>query len=207
MPFDIKTEGDLASVEAKARSMKSSGQPTVLSVADLMALDVAPPSMLIDGLLPGAGASLMFGAPKSNKTLLAVQMAIAVASGHPLFDYYRVLNAGPVLMVEQDEPAGAASLKDILRRSPVPVEGIPFYLAPRVPYTFGFELLEWLEGEIKGRQLRLVVLDSYTALRGPRSSGVDIVKAEQNDLTLMDELAKRSGCALAIGVCGPRLEQ
>jgi hypothetical protein len=151
MPFDIKTEGDLASVEAKARSMKSLAQPTVLSVADLMALNVAPPSMLIDGLLPGAGASLMFGAPKSNKTLLAVQMAIAVASGHPLFDYYRVLTPGPVLMVEQDDPAGAASLKDILRRSPVPVEGTPFYLAPRVPFTFGVDFLEWLEGQIRGK--------------------------------------------------------
>ena len=53
-----------------------------------------------------------------------------MASGHPLFDYYRVLVPGPVLMVEQDDPAGAASLKDILRRSPVPVDGIPFYLAP-----------------------------------------------------------------------------
>jgi hypothetical protein len=36
MPFDIKTEGDLASVKVKARSMKSSLQPAVLSVADLM---------------------------------------------------------------------------------------------------------------------------------------------------------------------------
>lgn len=198
MPFDIKTEGDLASVEAKARSMKSLAQPTVLSVADLMALNVAPPSMLIDGLLPGAGASLMFGAPKSNKTLLAVQMAIAVASGHPLFDYYRVLTPGPVLMVEQDDPAGAASLKDILRRSPVPVQGTPFYLAPRVPFTFGVDFLEWLEGQIRGRELRLVVLDSYTALRSSRSAGIDIVKAEQVDLTLMDELAKRTGCAFGI---------
>jgi signal transduction histidine kinase len=108
MPFDIKTEGDLASIEAKARSMKSSGQPAVLSIADLMALDVAPPSMLIDGLLPGSGASLLFGAPKSNKTLLAVQMAIAVASGHPLFDNYRSRDeiralAARLLTVQEEE--------------------------------------------------------------------------------------------------------
>ena len=106
MPFDIKTEVDLASVEARARSMKSSGQPAVLNVADLMALEAAPPAMLIDGLLPGSGASLMFGAPKSNKTLLAVQMAIAVASGNPVFDCYRALTPGPVLLVKQDDPPG-----------------------------------------------------------------------------------------------------
>jgi len=198
MPFEIQTEADLASVEARARSIKPRVGPAVLSVADLMALEVAPPAMLIDGFLPGSGASLMFGPPKSNKTLLAVQMAVAVASGNALFDYYRVLTPGPVMMVEQDDPAGAASLKDILRRSPVPVDGIPFYLAPRVPFTFGFEFLEWLEAQIAGRELRFIVLDSYTALRGSRGAGVDIVKAEQNDLTMMDELAKRTGCAMAI---------
>jgi RecA-family ATPase len=198
MPFDIKTETDLASIEARARNMKSSGQPAALDVADLMAWEVAPPAMLIDGLFPGSGASLMLGAPKSNKTLLAVQMAIAVASGNPLFDYYRVLTPGPALFVEQDDPAGAASLKDILRRSPVPVAGIPFCLAPRVPFTFGLEFLEWLEAQISERALRLVVLDSYTALRGPRGAGIDIVKAEQSDLSMMDELAKRTGCALDI---------
>ena len=101
-------------------------------------------------------------------------------------------------MIEQDDPAGAASIKDILQRSPVPVKGIPFYLAPRVPFTFGLQLLEWLESQITEKALRMIVLDSYTALRGSRSAGVDIVKAEQNDLTTMDELAKRTGCALAI---------
>jgi hypothetical protein len=42
------------------------------------------------------------------------------------------------------------------------------------------------------------VLDSYTSLRGSRCSGVDIVKAEQYDLTMLDELAKRTGCAIEI---------
>ncbi len=198
MPFEIQTEADLVSVEAKARSIQSPKRPAVLSVADLMSLDVSPPSMLIEGIVPASGASLMFGAPKSNKTLLAVQAAVAVASGHPLFDYYRVIKPGPALIVEQDDPAGAASVQDILRRSPVPTQDIPFFLATRVPFTFGLEFIEWLEAQIGGRELRFILLDSYTALRGSRGAGVDIVKAEQNDLTMMDELAKRTGCAMAI---------
>ena len=101
-------------------------------------------------------------------------------------------------MVEQDDPAGAASLKNILERSAVPVTGIPFYLAPQIPFTFGLQLIEWLEEQIVGRDIRLVILDSYTALRGSRGSGIDIVKAEQQDLLLLDALAKRSGCAILI---------
>src|SRR5579864_3021886 len=132
MPFEITTEADLASIEARAKA-SGAAKPEVLNVADVLALKVSAPSMLIDNTLPSTGATLMFGAPKSNKTLLAVQTGIAVASAHALCDYYRVLQPGPVLLVEQDDPAGAASLKDILQRSPVPVAGIPFYLAPQIP--------------------------------------------------------------------------
>ena len=201
MPFEIETEMDIASMEARSNFSKATNgaaRPEVLNVADLLALVVRPPSMLVDGLIPAAGATLMFGAPKSNKTLLAVQIGIAVASGHALCDQYRVIESGAVLMLEQDDPAGPASVQGILKCSQVPVEGIPFHLAPRVPFTFGLHFIEWLESDIVERSIRLVILDSYTALRGPRGSGVDIVKAEQQDLTVIDELAKRVNCAIVI---------
>lgn len=170
----------------------------VLDVAEILALKVSPPSMLVEGFIPSAGASLIFGAPKSNKTLVSVQIGIAVAGNQAVFDYYRVLEPGAVLMIEQDDPAGAASIQQILGLSPVPVEGIPFYLAPRLPFTFGLELIAWLENEIVTRKLRLVILDSYTALRGSRGSGTDIVKAEQHDLSMLDEMGKRTACAILI---------
>lgn len=198
MPLEIQTEADLACVETMARKLKSRAGPKVFSVADLLALDVPPPLKLIDKMLPATGANLVSGPPKSNKTLLAVQMGISVASGNALFDYYKVEKPGPVLMVEQDDPGGAGSLRQILSLSRVPVQGIPFYLAPTVPFTFGPDLLDFLEGEIVAKGLRLVILDSYTALRGPRRTGVDVVKAEQMDMALMDELAKRTGCAIMI---------
>ena len=198
MPFEIQTEADLAAFESHAKHAERADKPQILSVADLLALNVPAPSMLVESIVPSAGATLMFGAPKSNKTLLAVQVAIAVASGNAVCDFYRILNPGPVLVVEQDDPAGAASIKDILQRSPIPVAGIPFSLAPRVPYTFGLEFIEWLERQIRDLKLHLVVLDSYTALRSSRGAGIDIVKAEQHDLTLLDELAKRTGCAILI---------
>lgn len=197
MPYEIRSEEDLVELETESASVKPSA-PIVLSVADLLALDVPEPEMLVESLLPKRGACLLFGAPKSNKTLLSVQVGIAVASGNPLFDYYRILESGPVLMVEQDDPAGAASVKTILLRSPIKVLDIPFHLAPRVPFSFGPELIEWLEQQIVSRKLRLVILDSYTALRSSRKSGIDIVKAEQLDLTLLDELAKRTGCTIIV---------
>lgn len=173
-------------------------EPRVLSVADILALDVKEPEMLIAGVLPAAGASLSVGAAKSGKTLDAAQKAIAVASGAALYDFYRVLKPGPVLFLEKDDPAGGASLKTILQKSSVPVAGIPFHLVTDVSYQFGPELLEWLEGQIVGLKLRLAVLDSYTSLRGSRPKGIDIVKCEQSDLTQLDGLAKRHDCAILV---------
>lgn len=193
--------GEGAPANGRQRDKGRKGRPAipeVFDVAALLALDAPAPEMLIDGMVPKRGASLLFGAPKSGKTLLVIQAAVAVAGGRALFDNYQVLESGPTLIVEQDDPAGAGSVKAILERSRVPVKGIPFHLVARVPFTFGPGLLEWLEGQIVARSLRLVVLDSYTALRGPRGAGVDIVKAEQNDLMLLDELAKRTGCAIVI---------
>jgi len=165
---------------------------------ELLALDIPMPEMLIEGMIPAAGASLIVGASKSGKTILAAQAAIAVATGAALFQNYRVREQGAVMMLEQDDPAATASVKQILSVSPVPVAGIPFYLVAKVPFTFGPDFIAWLEGEITKLSLRLVVLDSYTALRGSRIKGGDIVKAEQGDLTQLDELAKRTNSAISI---------
>lgn len=172
--------------------------PKVLDVAEILALDIPEASMLIEGILPAAGASLIVGAAKSGKTLAAIQMAIAVASGEALYGNYRVLTPGPVLIVEQDDPAGAGSIKTILQRSGVSVAGIPFHLVERTDFQFGAEFLEWLESQIVKLKVKYTVLDSYTALRGSRPKGVDIVKAEQGDLTLVDAVGKRTNSALSI---------
>ena len=149
MPFNVESAEDLNAIEKRALTVALPESPKVLSVADILALDVPEAAMLIEGMIPAAGASLIVGAAKSGKTLAAVQMAIAVASGEALYGHYRVLlNPGPSLIVEQDDPAGAGSVKTILQRSNVDVTKIPFNFVGPVPYSFGVEFLLWLEAEI-----------------------------------------------------------
>ncbi len=198
MKREITAELELEALPGNGAGNRGDSGPRVLGVADLLAFDTPAPSMLVENWLPERGASLIVGAAKANKTLIAAQIGIAVASGNPFLENYRILRPGPVLILEQDDPAGAASIKQVLKCSRVPVQGIPFHLVERVPFNFGLELLEWLERQILKLHLRLVVLDSYTALRSSRASGGDIVKSEQNDLTLLDDLAKRTGCAVSI---------
>jgi len=172
------------------------GIPAALSMSELRAMNVAQSEMLIEDLIPIPGASLLVGAPRSGKTVLAVHCAVAVVSGRSLLDSYRV-KQGPAMILEQDDNAGPAAIREIAIRAGTKDED-PICFQPKLPFGFGPAFLDWLAGEIAKRGLRFIVLDSYTALRGNRGGGVDIVKAEQSDLSQLDNLAKQTGCAIVI---------
>ena len=54
------------------------------TVPDLTDADRTPPDFLISGMLP-CGMTFLSGAPKTRKSFLAIQIAIAVATGKPFF--------------------------------------------------------------------------------------------------------------------------
>jgi len=175
--------------------------PKVLTYCELKGVKTPMQRVLFDGYpLAAHGATLLFGQSKAGKTVLAVQQALAVARGKHLFDYYTLNQpgTGAVLIVEQDDPGGAAGIRDLVEHSGAGPPDMPFFLVPKLPFGFGLALLDWLEKQITARKLVMVVLDSYTALRGPRPPGMDIVKAEQFELAQLDELGKRLECCIVI---------
>ncbi|HKD07678.1 MAG TPA: AAA family ATPase [Bryobacteraceae bacterium] len=194
----VDVERLLKDKRVKDRKGAQQYRPEVISLPRLMEMNVPKPEMLIEGILPLRGATLLVGMPKSGKTIFAMQAALAVASGSAFLDYYKILKPGPSLLLEQDDPGATASMKDIANRSRVKTAETEFWLVPRVKYSFGPEFLGWLESEIRGRQLKLCVLDSYTALRRARGGGGDIVKEEQEDLNRLNELAMRTDSAILI---------
>jgi hypothetical protein len=164
--------------------------PARLSVGQVKALDVPPPAILIEGLLPERGLALFTGGQKMGKTILAAQAAIAVATGHSLLDYYRIEKPGPVLIVETDDPAGDASFKDLWTKWDVP-DDAPAYLQIRAPFQLGEDFLQWIEQEIEECHPVMLVLDSYLSLRPLRGQNGDIVLQEKQEIAALDELGKR----------------
>jgi hypothetical protein len=122
-----------------------------------------------------------------------VQTALNFYHGHDWLDEYRMLNSGSVLIIEKDDPSGLESFQGFLsnypeRKSPMPV----FFLRGRrrreaADLRTGF--VEYLERTNRAKRVKLVVLHSYTALRGSRQPGIDIVKIESEDFGQLDELA------------------
>lgn len=54
---------------------------------------------LVDGLIPRGALTFLAAAPKAGKTWVALELAIAVALGHRLFDTFNVTQPRPVLYV------------------------------------------------------------------------------------------------------------
>ena len=101
------------------------------------------------------------------------------------------------MIIEQDDPGGAASVKTILERSGVKPD-TPIHFVSELPFGLGAYLIDWLEQKITQLKLVFVVIDSYTAIRGSHGSGVDIVKQEQTELRMLDALGKRVGCGIEL---------
>src|SRR5579872_6083771 len=173
---------------------------TVLTADQVLSLDTTPPRMLVSKLIPTPGAVLLVGSQKSGKTVCGVQVAVAVASDTALFfqDEFEILDSGAVLIVEKDDPAGAASIKQYLAAARVDISGLPIYIDTAKDLELGPKFLAWLEGEIRSRNLKLIVLDSYTALRPSRKASADIVKVESMELKRLDTLAKDTGSTMLV---------
>ena len=63
------------------------------------------PQWLIEGLWGAQAVGFIGGFPKSGKTWLALELAVAVASGTPCLDQHRVIERGPVLLYAAEDTA------------------------------------------------------------------------------------------------------
>lgn len=172
--------------------------PHIFNANQLYTVEAPMGDMIFDAFpLPAHGLTLMVGASKGGKTVLGIQIAIAVAAGTPLFDYYAVRIQGPVLVIERDDKAGVAGIKPQVMLGGCG-ENTPFYSTQESPDGFGPAMAEWLEKVIDQYQLKLVLVDSYTAIRAARNGGGDIVKLEAAEVAMLDTLAKHKHVAIAL---------
>src|SRR3989304_9865939 len=75
----------------------------VLQVAPLPPEPLDRPAWLIDELWADEAVGIIGGAPKCCKTYLALEMALAVASGRPCLGRFRVPQPGPVLIFAAED--------------------------------------------------------------------------------------------------------
>jgi len=102
-----------------------------LPVRHVAAVDSQPEvAWLVDGLWPEQGVGFLGGHPKSCKSWLALELALAVATGTSVLSRYRVAQRGSVLLfaAEDAPPMVRARLTGLANRRRVSLETAPIQL-------------------------------------------------------------------------------
>lgn len=160
------------------------------------------PSWLVEGIWIAKNVGWLAGLGKSYKSILAIELALSVASGKPFLGTYRVMDPGPVLVIQEEDPPwrvawrfqliakqkGIATLEvnetDFSMLLEVP--NIPIY----VSVGGGFLLtdsakVKALEADVARIRPRLILIDPFFMV----SSGIDEYKA--GEVTPILSLLKR----------------
>ncbi len=138
----------------------------VVHAADVV--DAEPgPRWLVASLWARAGVGILGGAPKCCKSWLALEMAIAVASGTPCLGIFDVGDPGPALlyMAEDAAPIVKTRLLGICRHRGLDLARLPIHLitAPALRLDRSHDQLRLREA-IATYMPRLLVLDPFVRL-------------------------------------------
>jgi len=138
----------------------------VCHVADV---EPVPPERLwlIEELWLAQGVGVLGGAPKTCKTWIAAELALAVASGGAAFGRYPVRDPGPVLFfgAEDSPQALRTRFEGVAARRDVALGSVPLFLLDVAQLRLDRgEQVERLSATVAARQPRLLVLDPFVRL-------------------------------------------
>jgi RecA-family ATPase len=155
---------------------------------------ILPPMLWIAKEFMAEVITLFGGRPKGGKSLLALQLGIAVATGEPFLSTYETVK-GAVLYVNVDDPA-RGRLQTNLRLLGGGVEGLSFMSALPELDNGGLEILDQeLARMALTDPCRLLILDTMTALRGEQA-GKSLIKADYDFIMSIKRLVSKHGCSV-----------
>jgi AAA domain-containing protein len=189
------------SVQADSPQCVNAAPPIALEVVnayDLYIKDLPPTNWILKPIIH-EGATLLTGDPKVGKSFLALQIALAVASGEKcFFDSLEVCTPGRVLYLALDD-GSEKRLHNRLRGLQVPEEAtrnLDFVYQRNLPdLSNGFVGI--IHRYLEENKYVLVILDTFGAVMG-RMTGKSIYREEYQEAIKLQKLAQQHGIALLI---------
>lgn len=124
-----------------------------------------PPEWFIDGLVPLKGLTLVYGAPGSYKSFVALDMALSAAASLPC--YGLDVKPGPVIYLAGEGALGIAKKRRPAWRLAKQITGpIPFYTLDVMPLARDSEAVIKFVDDVKAQDVmpQLVVVDTLARL-------------------------------------------
>ena len=191
---------DLDFIRGKAESIAvaqgASVCPVTISAADLYAKEIEPPTWIIEGVLP-AGLTILAGNPKAGKSWLALDLAIAAASGGALFDELDCEKSRDVLYLalEDTDYRLQYRMKRLLAGGQPPSQ-LEFSTAwPRADQGGLNHLSEWVQAH---ENAGLIIIDTLQMIRPEGKKNGSIYQEDYKAISILKKLADDHKIAVVI---------
>lgn len=154
---------------------------------------------LVENLWAEQAVGFIGGTPKSAKTWLALELAFAVASGHPCLDRYRVHHKGHVLLYAAEDTAHAIKERALAIASARGVDDISRLAIGLITEESlrldDDEHQQRLAATVEKLKPRLLILDPLVRLhRSDENSAADVGRL----LHYLRQLQRKSGAAILL---------
>jgi hypothetical protein len=200
-----------ASFAPPAEEREPTGLPWV-GMETLMAHHERP-QWLVKDIWMAKNVGFIAGVGKSYKSIHSLDLALSIASGEPFLGQFEILDPGPVLMIQEEDPLWrvsfrlqnmmeqkgltAISISDDWEINVTPPRHIPLYVSIGGQFTFmNEEKVRAMEETIERIRPKMIFMDPLFML----IAGYDEYKA--GDITiplnLMKEWRNKYGCAISV---------
>jgi hypothetical protein len=167
------------------------------TAAELVAAEFPEPRWAVPGLVP-EGCILLAGPPKVGKSWLTLGLGLSVASGGKALGRLDVPAGDVLYLALEDTPR---RLKDrlvkMLAGDPAPAAMTLATTCPPLPEGGAKRIGLWLDAH---PDARLVVVDVFTRMRGPRPAGASLYEADYGAVAQMKAVADAYGVAIVLVV-------
>lgn len=162
------------------------------SVPDLTEEERRPPEFIVDGMIP-VGMTFLSGAPKIRKSFLALQMAVAVATGTPFLG----LTTTKCDVAYLDLEGSKSRISSRSARMSTKIPGNVF-ITNSITERLADGLVDKLRQLHRARpSIRLIIVDTYSRARGTyRAPGANAYDADISLLEPVQRMALEENIAL-----------
>lgn len=188
----------LAKLERETPEWEPEKEPDVFDsfgfyiVPDLTEEERRPPAFIIDGMIP-CGMTFLSGAPKIRKTFMALQMAIAVATGNPFLGHHTI--PCDVAYLDLEGSKSRVSFRTARMTTKIPRN---VYITNTITERLADGLVDKLRQLHRERpSIRFIIIDTYSRARGSfKSFGVNAYDADVALLEPIQRMALEENIAI-----------
>jgi hypothetical protein len=152
----------------------------VVRVADIDVADQPTTPWLVESLWGNGAVGVIGGAPKDGKSWLALEFAVAVASGRPCLGHFTVPAAGPVLLYSAEETPAQLRQRTqqlcLARCTPFDTLELDVIREPTLRIDRPRDI-DRLRTTLAQQQYRLLILDPYVRLQAADENNATEVAA------------------------------